>query len=70
MLPNLLGSSRGGIYDTVRPDPFPNSAVKRVCADDSQMHVCAKVGSRRYMFKPSERAVFSCFKHIDNTIKI
>ena len=38
----------GGIYGAVRPDPIPNSVVKRVCADDSWAYVHAKVGSRLY----------------------
>ena len=35
----------GGIYDAVLPDPFPNSEVKRVRANDSLAHASAKVGS-------------------------
>lgn len=49
-LPGTSGNfslTLGGIYDAVRPDPFPNSVVKRVRADDSLVHASAKVGSCR-----------------------
>ncbi len=32
----------------VRPDPIPNSAVKRRIADGSACIACARVGRRRY----------------------
>ncbi len=41
----------GGIYGAVRPDPIPNSAVKRIRADDSLAHASAKVGSCRLIKK-------------------
>ena len=46
---------RGGIYGAVRPDPFPNSEVKRARADDSSAYAGAKVGSRRLMLGPSQK---------------
>ncbi len=35
----------------VRPDPFPNSEVKTVCADDTPAHAGGKVGSCPYMIE-------------------
>ena len=40
----------GGIEAAVRPDPFPNSAVKRGVADGSACIACARVGCRRFLF--------------------
>jgi len=34
----------------VRPDPIPNSAVKRRIADGSACIACARVGRRRFFF--------------------
>lgn len=36
----------------VRPDPIPNSAVKRRIADGSACIACARVGSRRLFLTP------------------
>ena len=37
----------GGYKAVVRPDPIPNSAVKRSVADGSACIACARVGSRQ-----------------------
>ena len=37
----------GGRKAVVRPDPIPNSAVKRSVADGSACIACARVGSRQ-----------------------
>ena len=37
----------------VRPDPIPNSAVKRCIADGSACIACARVGSRRFFHSPT-----------------
>ena len=44
-----LGSQRffGGYKAVVRPDPIPNSAVKRSIADGSACIACARVGCRQ-----------------------
>ena len=39
----------GGHKAVVRPDPFPNSAVKRCIADGSACIACARVGRRRFL---------------------
>lgn len=49
--PNLFWPDRGSIYGVARPDPFPNSVVKRARADDSLAYVSAKVGSCRLYVK-------------------
>ena len=48
-----LGSQRffGGYKAVVRPDPIPNSAVKRSIADGSACIACARVGCRQIFFK-------------------
>src|SRR2546425_9041652 len=40
----------GGHKAVVRPDPIPNSAVKRSVADGSACIACARVGSRQIFF--------------------
>src|SRR5438034_5435571 len=48
----------GGYKAVVRPDPIPNSAVKRSVADGSACIACARVGSRQiYLF--ANRDLFS-----------
>lgn len=54
----IFSSIPGGIYGVVRPDPFPNSAVKRARADDSRTHVQAKVGSCPLIKKTPETGLF------------
>ena len=48
-----LGSQRffGGYKAVVRPDPIPNSAVKRSIADGSACIACARVGCRQIFSK-------------------
>ena len=48
-----LGSQRffGGYKAVVRPDPIPNSAVKRSIADGSACIACARVGCRQILSK-------------------
>lgn len=54
----IFSSIPGSIYGVVRPDPFPNSAVKRARADDSRTHVQAKVGSCPLIKKTRKRVFF------------
>ena len=42
----------GGYKEVVRPDPIPNSAVKRLIADGSASIGCARVGCRRLFLEP------------------
>jgi hypothetical protein len=48
----------GGYKAVVRPDPIPNSAVKRSVADGSACIACARVGSRQILLF-SSRNLFS-----------
>ena len=50
----------GGLKAVVRPDPIPNSAVKRSVADGSGFIDSARVGSRQF-FKKSRNVRFGFF---------
>ena len=43
----------GDLEAVVRPDPIPNSAVKRCVANGSACIACARVGRRRGLFNTS-----------------
>ena len=47
----------------VRPDPIPNSAVKRSVADGSGFIDSARVGSRHSLLKKAETNVSAFFLH-------
>ena len=40
----------GGYKEVARPDPIPNSAVKRFIADGSDCIAFARVGCRQFLF--------------------
>ena len=44
----------GGYKEVARPDPIPNSAVKRFIADGSDCIAFARVGCRRFLLKKPE----------------
>ena len=62
-----LGSQRffGGYKAVVRPDPIPNSAVKRSIADGSACIACARVGCRQILSKSRTPRVRLFFKSKD-----
>ena len=53
-----LPFSPGGHSGVVPPDPFPNSVVKRACADDSVGPPHVKVGHRQAPIDPKPRSSF------------
>ena len=45
----------GGYKEVVRPDPIPNSAVKRFIADGSDCIAFARVGCRQFLLNRVSR---------------
>ena len=54
-------STFGGHKAVVRPDPIPNSAVKRSLADGSGCIASARVGCRQFFLKAEMRPHFGFF---------
>jgi hypothetical protein len=58
----------GGHKAVVRPDPIPNSAVKRSLADGSGFIDSARVGRRQFFKKPKRK--FRLFYSIGLKLKV
>ena len=46
----------GGYKEVARPDPIPNSAVKRFIADGSDCIAFARVGCRQFLLNRTHRS--------------
>ena len=46
----------GGYKEVARPDPIPNSAVKRFIADGSDCIAFARVGCRQFLLNRAHRS--------------
>ena len=46
----------GGYKEVARPDPIPNSAVKRFIADGSDCIAFARVGCRQFLLSRAHRS--------------
>ena len=57
----LCAGTFGGHKAVVRPDPIPNSAVKRSLADGSGCIASARVGCRQFFLKAEMRPRFGFF---------
>ncbi len=53
----------GGYKEVARPDPIPNSAVKRFIADGSDCIAFARVGCRQFLLNRAQKSPVFLFKH-------
>ena len=53
----------GGYKEVVRPDPIPNSAVKRFIADGSDCIAFARVGCRQFLLNRAQKSPVFLFTH-------
>ena len=53
----------GGYKEVARPDPIPNSAVKRFIADGSDCIAFARVGCRQFLLSRAHKSPVFLFTH-------
>ena len=53
----------GGYKEVARPDPIPNSAVKRFIADGSDCIAFARVGCRQFLLIRAHKSPVFLFTH-------
>ena len=53
----------GGYKEVARPDPIPNSAVKRFIADGSDCIAFARVGCRQFLLNRTQESPVFLFTH-------
>ena len=53
----------GGYKEVARPDPIPNSAVKRFIADGSDCIAFARVGCRQFLLNRAQMSPVFLYTH-------